>query len=313
MTQTQVNTDTNIFEQLGEILKPEPGLLDNFKRQAYLAHYWTSFSPDKRGEQLIRDYNSQLDDDVNELTAAGIDSETIQSYIERYKKLFGSWLAAKGRCISSMITGPARFPTRKAEKANRSEDNHYQLWQEWRKRAKAAITRKAKEPKTFLSELDRYKKELESMRANHEKMKEGNKRIAAARKTGEDITQYLTDTFGIQPHMIDWTLKFGFGLANNSANMRRVEERIKLMEIKEAKATTTGQKEFPFDGFTVVYNYEADRIQVRHDSKPAADVIQAFKRSGFRWSPSFGAWQRQMNTNGILAAERLLNITLPKS
>ena len=113
--------------------------------------------------------------------------------------------------------------------------------------------------------------------------------------------------------MIEWTLKFGFGLANNSANMRRVEERIKLMEVKESKANTTGQKEFPFEGFTVIYNYEADRIQVKHDSKPAADIIQAFKRSGFRWSPSFGAWQRQMNTNGIWAAERLLKIELPKA
>ena len=112
--------------------------------------------------------------------------------------------------------------------------------------------------------------------------------------------------------MVEWTLKFGFGLANNSANMRRVEERIKLMEVKESRANTTGQKEFSFDGFTVVYNFEADRIQVRHDSKPSADVIQAFKRSGFRWSPSFQAWQRQMNTNGIWAAERLLKVELPK-
>lgn len=95
-------------------------------------------------------------------------------------------------------------------------------------------------------------------------------------------------------------------------DMRRVEERIKLMEVKESRANTTGQKEFPFDGFTVIYNFEADRIQVRHDSKPAAAVIQAFKSNGFRWSPFFQAWQRQMNTNGIWAAERLLNITLPK-
>ncbi len=305
-------TQTDVFGQLGEILEPEPGLLDSFSRQAYMAHYWTSFSPDKRGEQLIKDYNSQLDDDVNELTAAGIGTEVINGYIERYKKLFGNWLSAKSRCFSVMITGGSNFPVRRHEKANRSEENHYTLWQEWRKRAKAAITRKAKEPKTFLSELDRYKNELAAMKANHEKMKEGNKRIAAARKTGEDITQYLTDTFSIQPHMIEWTLKFGFGLANNSANMRRVEERIKLMELKESRANTTGQKEFSFNGFTVVYNFEANRIQVRHDSKPTYEVIQGFKRSGFRWSPSFQAWQRQMNTNGIWAAERLLKIELPK-
>ena len=151
------------------------------------------------------------------------------------------------------------------------------------------------------------------MKVNHEKMKAANKRILQSRKSGEDISPYLINEMKVAPHMIDWTLKFGFGLANNSANMRRVEERIKLMEIKEEKATTTGKKEFPFDGFTVIYNYEADRIQVRHKSKPSADVIRSFKSSGFRWSPFFGAWQRQLNSNGIWNAQKLLKIELPRA
>jgi hypothetical protein len=204
------------------------------------------------------------------------------------------------------------FAVRRHAKANRSEERYYEIFREWRLRAKKAIVRKTKEPKTFLSEIDRYKNELAGMKINHDKMKEGNKRIAASRKTGEDITQYLTDNFGIQPHMIDWTLKFGFGLANNSANMRRIEDRIKLMEAKENRSNTTGAQEFKFDGFTVIYNHEADRIQVRHDNKPAADVIYQFKRNGFRWSPSFQAWQRNLNPNGIWVAKQLLKVDLPR-
>ena len=303
----------DVFKQLGEILKPEPSILQHLEDKAKAAHRNVSFSPERRGEQMIKEYSEELTGDIEKLKAGGASDESISDYKARYERFFSSYLHAKSNTFSVMITGAGNFPVRRHEKANRSEQRHYEIFREWRQRAKKAIVRKAKEPKTFLSELDRYKKELESMRANHEKMKEGNKRIAAARKTGEDITQYLTDTFNIPAHMIDWTLKFGFGLANNSANMRRVEERIKLMEVKEAKANTTGQKEIPFEGFAVIYNYEADRIQVKHDSKPAADIIQAFKRSGFRWSPSFGAWQRQLNTNGIWAAERLLKIELPKA
>lgn len=288
----------------------QPGILDSFSNAARLAYYWTSFSPDKRGEQLINEFSNQLDEDIKELAAESISSETINDYTERYKRLFGSWLSAKSRCASSMITGPANFNVRRAEKANRSEENHYKVFQEWRIRAKKAITRKAKPVKTFLSEIDRYKAELESMKANHEKMKEGNKRILQARKTGEDITQYLTDVFGIRPHMIEWTLKFGFGLANNSANMRRVEQRIKDMEAKESRANTIGQKEFLFDGVKVIYNHEADRIQIQHDTKPAQEVIYSLKSNGFRWSPSAGVWQRQLNSNGIWAAERVLKIKL---
>jgi len=308
-----MNTQTNVFETLGEILKPEPAILQHLENKAIQAHNWVSFSPEKRGSQMIADYSEELATDMQELKDGGATDESVNDYKARYERYFSSYLGAKSNCFSVMITGGSNFNNRKHEKANRSEQRHYEIFREWRIRAKKAIVRKAKEPKTFLSEIDRYKNELEGMKANHEKMKEGNKRIAAARKSGEDITDYLKETFGIAPHMIEWTLKFGFGLANNSANMRRVEERIKLMEVKESKANTTGQKEFPFEGFTVIYNYEADRIQVKHDSKPAADIIQAFKRSGFRWSPSFGAWQRQMNTNGIWAAERLLKIELPKA
>lgn len=305
-----MNTQTNVFETLGEILKPEPTILQHLESNAKAAHRNTSFSPERRGEQMIKEYSEELTADMEELKQGGATDESISDYKSRYEKYFSSYLGAKSNCFSVMITGGSNFPVRRHEKANRSERRHYEIFREWRIRAKKAILRKPKAEKTFLSELDRYKSELESMKKNHELMKEGNKRIAQARKNGEDITQYLKDTFKIAPHMIEWTLKFGFGLANNSANMRRVEERIKLMEVKEAKANTTGQQEFPFDGFTVTYNHEADRIQVRHDSKPAPEIIYQFKRNGFRWSPSFGAWQRQLNNNGISAANHLLNIKL---
>ena len=303
-------THENIFEQLGEILKPEPELLQHLQGKAISAHRNTSFSPERRGEQMIKEYSEELQSDMEELKAENIPDEIISDYKSRYEKYFRSYLGAKSNCFSVMITGGSNFPVRRHEKANRSEERHYTIFREWRIRAKKAICRKAKPPKTFLSEMDRCKAELESMKVNHEKMKEGNKRIAAARKTGEDITEYLRTEFNIAPHMIEWSLKFGFGLANNSANMRRVEERIKLMEKKEERANTTGQNEFPFDGFTVIFNHEADRIQVKHDVKPPAEMIYSFKRNGFRWSPSFGAWQRQLNNNGISAANHLLNIKL---
>lgn len=285
--------------------------LKKYSQCAINAHYWTSFHPEKRGEQLIKDYSTQLDDDINELKSEGINEENILDYKTRYEKLFSSWLNAKSRCFSAMITGPANFPVKRHEKALRSEENHYKIFQEWRARAKKSICRKAQPEKTFLSEIDRYKIELEGLKANHTKMKEGNKRIAAARKTGEDISKWLMSNFNIPPHMIEFTMKFGFGLTNNNANINRVEERIKIMEAKEQRSQVIGQKEFVFDGVIVIYNYEADRIQVKHSVKPPQEVINIFKHRGFRWSPSFGCWQRNLNSNGIWATESILKIKLP--
>lgn len=285
-------------------------ILSHLEGAAIQSHHNTSFSPEKRGAQMIKEYSEELESDMQELRDKNVSEDMITDYKNRYERFFTGYLGAKGRTFSVMITGGSNFPVRRHEKANRSERKHYEVFREWRVRALKAIVRKQQPQKTFLSELERYNSELESMKANHEKMKQGNKKIAAARKTGEDISEYLKSEFGIAPHMIDWTLRFGFNLANNSANMRRVEERIKLMEIKEARSTNTGTEEFRFDGVAVIYNHEADRIQIKHDVKPDQFVIYSLKRNGFKWSPSNQAWQRQLNSNGISAAKRVLNVDL---
>lgn len=282
-------------------------LLDNFRQKAIQAHNWTSHVPEKRGETMVNEYSAQLAEDLAELKAQGIDSETLTAYEQRYKSLFSAWLNAKSNCISSMITGPARFPTQKAEKANRSEQKHYDIFQQWREKAKKAIVRKAQPEKTYNSEIERYKAELEGMKRNHELMKIGNNAIRKANKDKVDITAYLIETFGIKPHMIDWTMKFGFGLQNNNANMKRVELRIKELEAKEQSRQDEPEKEFLFNGGKVVMNYEADRIQIMHDVKPTQEVITLMKKNGFKWSPFNKAWQRQITANAIYTTKHLIN------
>jgi len=277
-------------------------MLEQYKQQAQQAFYWVSFNPDKRGQRVIDDYTQQLTQDIEELTSAGVEAETIDSYKTRYITLFKSWLSAQSRCASSVITGGSGFNVRRAEKANRSEERHYELWQEWRSRAKKAILRKQSPVKTYVSELERYKTELEQMKKNHELMKEGNKRI---KQGGADLDKYLTDTFGIEPHMLQWTKNFGFGLANNNANMKRVEQRIKELEAKEAQRTTGEEKSWQYSWGKVLYNYEADRIQLLTNEKNS-EQISLFKRHGFKWAPSQKVWQRQLTINGKYSTKLLI-------
>ncbi len=274
---------------------------------AQRAHYWTSFSPEKRGEQLITEFQGALNADIDFLKDNQIDETTINEYSTKFTRLLTSWLHAKSNCTSTMITGGSNYNVRRAEKANRSEERHYEIFAEWRTRAKKAIVRKAKAAKTYSSELERYRSELDGMKKNHELMKEGNKRIKEAHKSGDDLTAYLTETFGIVPHMIDWTMKFGFGLSNNLANIKRVEERILILERKEKTANTTGNKETPFNGFKIVENYEIDRLQIIHDSKPKQETISLLKSNGFKWSPTNTAWQRQLTPNAIYCTNRILS------
>ena len=77
------------------------------------AHYNTSFSPDRRAESFCIGF----DKDMAELEALGVP----EAQRARYEQLVVRHLGVKSRCISSMITGPANFPVRRAEKANRAE------------------------------------------------------------------------------------------------------------------------------------------------------------------------------------------------
>ena len=65
-------------------------------------------------------------------------------------------------------------------------------------------------------------------------------------------------------------------------------------------------KEETINGVRMVRNFQADRLQLFFDGKPAAEMIAKLKRAAFRWSPSQGCWQRQLTGNAISATHYIL-------
>lgn len=314
---TAIEYDSEIEQlnmQIEELKKqqqqPELFNLESFHESARRAYYWNSFNPDRAAQNLISDYSEILKSDIEELQAAGAESDTVTSYAERFKKYLSAYISAKSRTASPMITGPAKFPTARNEKARRSEERHYEVFNEWRARTKKGIARKAQPEKTFSSELERYRSELESMKANHELMKQGNQVIKQHRKKGTDPAADLQKLMpNISAFDLQWAAKWGFGLQNNLANIKRVEERIAIIEKKQQNAATVGSSTQQYNGFTVTINHEADRIQIKHDTKPDASTIAELKKHGFKWAPSAQCWQRQLTANAMYT---LKNFLLPK-
>jgi hypothetical protein len=92
-----------------------------------------------------------------------------------------------------------------------------------------------------------------------------------------------------------------YELTNNNAETRRLKNRI--AQIVRNREVGFAGWEF-YDG-KVEANAELNRLQIFFDEKPNEVERAKLKANGFKWAPSQGAWQRQLNDNAIHAAGRL--------
>lgn len=273
--------------------------IDGLYNAAYKAHQGTSFSPEKRAESCVRDYEEQLNEDLKNMP-----DEEKERYIEGYKKHLFAWLSAKSRCLSSMITGPANFPVRRNEKANNSEHNRSVEFTEWREKALKYIAKKAEESKPqeikdseqfmqLKKQVDRlfegwgvvnFKGRLETV------AKSGNTELVAK------VLEYLK-FMQVEKNRVLCTPKNSIWLLANVAE---------VIKEKTVDKETAKSKEYEINGVKVIENIQADRIQLFFDGKPKPEIISELKHSAFKWSPSNYCWQRQLTNNARYAAERLL-------
>jgi hypothetical protein len=92
-----------------------------------------------------------------------------------------------------------------------------------------------------------------------------------------------------------------YALQNNSAEIRRLEKRIAQISYDKE----VGFKGWEFQGGQAIANTELNRLQLVFDEKPDEAQRSQLKSNGFKWAPSQGAWQRQLNENAIYAANRI--------
>jgi hypothetical protein len=290
-------------------------ILAHFYEQARRAHYNTSFVPEKRANQIVKDFSEELENDLNSLP-----EEARERYQKNYEKYLSTWLAAKSNCISSMITGPARFPTARAEKWNNRERAHYEKFREWRERAQRAIARVNKPKITPLTELESATNDLAVRELNQKRMVEANKLVRAKLAGTIEEDEFFLSMAPLGFSTVnatklleaDYCGRVGFpdyALTNNNANIRRLRDRVAELQLKVEKATAPADEyEFAFDGGRLFMNYEADRFQLFFNEKPDPETRSTLKSSGFNWSPSAGAWQRKITVNAVYSIGRVLGI-----
>ena len=308
-----------------EILDPLPNDLDYQK--AYDAHRGTSHVPDERAEQEQAGYVQHMKS-VRDYFLKRIKPEQegalkveLEQYKQGYLKKYGAVLDAKSKTMSSMITGAARFPTTKNQKALDAEQRRYEELQAWDKKAQNAIKRNLDLSGVISSDdpkaVDKLSKKLADLEAAQEMMKSANRITRAKKKTDEQKIEELAK-LGIKEKDAknllepDYAGKVGFpayALSNNNANIKRTRDRIAELEKQTNEETT----QIDFDGGQIIDNVEDNRVQIFHEEKPSEDIRGRLKKNGFRWAPSVGAWQRKRSDPALWAAKDIVGVEEDRS
>lgn len=269
------------------------------------AHYWTSFSPDKRAESECNFF----DEIIAEFEQLGVSEEDKA----KFERLFLLSMSAKSRCASAMITGPAKFPVEKNRRANERERKISDELLAYIERVRKAID-KQNNPEKYASDairsddenaIDKLKEKLGKLQKAQEQMKACNAVVRNKKLTQEEKIFKIGEILGdverakklFEPDFCGRVGFAGFYLTNNNAAIKAAQERIVTLE----KAATRKTRELEIAGVKVVENAEESRIQFFFEGKPAREVIDLMKKHGFKWSPRQFCWQRLWNGNAIFS------------
>jgi hypothetical protein len=288
------------------------------------AHAGTSFTPEDRGVQERREYAATLAQDFENLARyANTDEKraTLATEFERYRQSYRTRyvarLVAKSRCLSTMIAGPSNFNVRRAEKSSDSADKRTRDLIEFRKRALDAI-RKTLQPelRPIMSGDADATARLHAKIAAAEKLQNGMRAANAAirkhAKAGPEaqIAALVALDIGISEPRArdllkpDFAGRIGFAdyeLTNNGANIRRMKERLAVVERDHATPETTA-----LGANARLEDAPAEnRIRLFFPGKPDVEVRTQLKSHGFRWTPSLGCWQATRNPSSLEAARQI--------
>lgn len=291
------------------------GHLTSFLQQAKQAFYWSSFNPERRGETTIQEHEELLNADLQY-----IPDTYKEKYIQKFKGYFSAWLSSQSRCASAAITGPSNFPTARMQKNYDREHNKYKEFMYWRKRIKSKIEASERK-KNRGSELEEAKKNLLRRVEMQEFMKQINaiiRKHKGQRTCIDEIVKLynVSEDYASRLLLPDSMGRIGFAqfeLTNNLANIKRLQQRVKALKLKEAvkEKIVTGELSTPetiINGIKIISDFTDNRLKVEFDGKPAQNIINELKSKGFRWSPFLKCWCRKLTPQAKEVAINICNL-----
>lgn len=216
------------------------------------------------------------------------------------------------RCPSILIAGGSNFPVRKKEKQNAARDAN---WKEFEYIEGILDRIRSTGMGGVMSDDKNAIEKLTAKLKAREEAQEHMKAVNAYYRKHKTLEgcQDLTDEErrSLEADMQrSWRANpvpfEGWALTNNNAEIHRIRDRIAALQKEAERAEQMADAEpVAGEGYKLIENAEAGRIQFVFDGKPDEQTRATLKSWGFKWAPSQGAWQRMLNGNGRYAAEQV--------
>lgn len=289
---------------------------ENRQRQANNMMSYSSYKMGSKTEEYKKHVDSVYDWIDNNIT----DSDGIARayyYADKYAEGLAEWYNKDAsitlRCPSVLIAGPSNFPTKKKEKQIQAWDSNMRF----REKVDSYITKikgiargQAVIQSDDVNAIAKLENKIKLLKDKQELMKSANKaiRLKDTAKGNKALHELgFSDKQITELREPDFCGRVGypsFELTNNNANIHRLEGRLK--ELKAEKEHEQKADDWSNPYCKVVENKDIMRIQLIFDGKPDEETRSLLKSNGFRWSPHYTAWQRQLNSNGRYAVKYVL-------
>jgi Domain of unknown function (DUF3560) len=147
--------------------------------------------------------------------------------------------------------------------------------------------------------IAKLKARIDELTRQQEFWKSGNKIAKSKKLSDEQKVEQLKSAGHPTEILIPTYGRVGYAdyeLSNNNANLRRLKTRLEQLTRTLVVAAELGntEQEYPELKLVIKQSRTINRIQLVFDGKPNEAIRQLLKAQGFRWTPSEGAWQRQM-------------------
>ncbi len=280
-------------------------LLDSLWELAGRAHTGTSFNPEKRQEQTIEEHEDLLHEDL-----VNMPEEFRADYIEKFKEMYGNMLSAKSRCTSTMIAGAANYNVRRHDKVNgweRSASDRFYVWRE--KRLTSIYKTAENNRRNSLTDAQRFAEDFKPLK---QEILEAYVMKASWQKPllyGFLERRALKGEVELMQLSIDYMTELGEKKGQIFTTRHKIWKLVELATAARERLNDTSTTETTATDMgvcEVVRNEEVDRLQLIFDGKPSQEIITLLKKNGYRWSPRFSAWQRQLTLNATRGLDSLL-------